>query len=273
MSAARLLADAAAGDAIASVAVRSNEFSPVFERADGKPAEAVLSHEGKAAALWSGRIFFARGKILDARVADTRIAGEIERVAAKAPQGWTSDDTKLIHRESGLQCPAAFTLPGEDGDRLLALTAVSAYDRRNRDVSCNYAIDGDAAVTLYASYYPEMTLDDHAAGAVAAIRQNFSIRGELPVAVIEVEGESGDTLEPKLPVPLSGAFDVGDINGVPFKTAIWLAKTHGWHVKTRATYAQSDVTAEIAAAVLFGANYLNIDFKNRGDPTQPGPEV
>lgn len=266
----RALAEAASSKAaVAEVRSRGGEFSTALSRKDGKPARALLSQEGKAASQWTGRKFLAHGRPLDARARDIKI----ERAAAEAPDGWRRDGAKLIHRESGLECPASFTLKGEEKDRVLALAGVTAYDSRNLDVSCNYGIDGDAAVTVYASYYPDMSLNEHAAGAVAAIRQNFDIAGELPVAVIEIERKSDAATAETLPTALSGGFDIGEINGVPYKTAIWLAKTHGWHVKARATYAQSDFTAEIAAAVLFGVNYLNVDMKNRSDPTGAGREV
>ncbi len=246
------------------------QFSTAFSRLDGKPAEGLSPHEGKASALWTGRRFQARGRIIDSRASDTKF----ERAAAgTAPDGWSLAGDKLVHRESGLECPASFTLKGREKERILALDAITAYDRRGRDVSCNYVIDGDAAVTIYASYYPTMTLDEHAAGAVAAIRQSFDVRGELPVTVIEVESKSKTVSTEPLPTALSGAFDIGEINGVPYKTSIWLAKSHGWHVKARATYAQADFTSEIVAAVLFGVNYVNVDMKNRADPTGAGPEV
>lgn len=253
-----LVAREAQGGAIAAV-----------EPGGALPSEAMLAHEAKAAALWSGRIFHARGKSLDTRLREFRVT---PATAIAPPKGWSLNDAKLIHDESGLECPASFTLPADDGERILALNAVTSYDQRGRDVSCNYGIEGDASVTIYASYFPTVTLEEHAAQALGAIRQNFAIKGELPVTIVTVEPKDGREVGP-LPEALSGAFDVGDINGVPYKTSIWLAKTHGWHVKGRATYAQSDFLSELTAAILFGVNYVNIDMKNRVDPTAAGPEV
>jgi hypothetical protein len=246
------------------------EAPPVALRVEAKPTDDILAEEARHAALWTGRVFHARGKAVDMRVTETAIAG----VAYEAtPEGWKREGTKLIHRESGLECPASFNLAGDNGaDRLLDLSGVTAYDRRGRDVSCNYGIAGDATVTVYASYYPTMSLDEHAAGAVAAIRRNFQVKGELPVTVVTVEPKDTAPTD-KLPEALSGAFDVGEINGVPYKTAIWIAETHGWHVKTRATYAQTDFMSELTAAILFGVNYVNVDMKNRIAPTASGPEV
>lgn len=238
--------------------------------AGAEPAGDARAHEGKHAALWTGRLFHARGRKADMRFADAQIAGVAYEVT---PDGWKRAGTKLVHKESGLECPGSFNLANEDGTkRLLDLAGVSTYDQRGRDVSCNYGIEGDATVTVYASYYPTMSLDEHAAGALAAIRRNFTVKGELPVTVVAVEAKDRRATD-GLPEALSGAFDVGEINGVPYKTAIWIAKTHGWHVKTRATYAQADFMSELTAAILFGVNYVNVDMKNRIDPTGSGPEV
>ncbi len=270
LAALRPLIDAATAHAglLASEAAKASPDA-VLLRTDARPASVILVQEGRAAALWTGRLYHARGGTFDTRATDARIS--IASVEG-TPDGWAREETKLIHKESGLECPASFNLPGEKGVRVLGLGAVSAYDQRGRDVSCNYGIDGDATVTVYASYYPTVTLEDHAAQAVNAIRQNFTIRGELPVTIVTVEPKDGRETG-TLPEALSGAFDVGEINGVPYKTAIWLAETHGWHVKTRATYAQADFMSELTAAILFGVNYVNVDMKNRIEPTKSGPEV
>lgn len=264
-----LIEAAAATDALFTTVRTISDPSPDLLRIDGKPVDAQLAQEGKAASLWNGRTFLARGKIADTRVQEAAINVADEA----APEGWRRDGTKLIHRESGLECPNSFNLGDDQQVRELALLGVTTYDQRGRDISCNYQIEGEASITVYASFYPDLSLQDHAAGAVAAMRQNFDIKGTLPIISIEVESKDTATSGEKLKAALSGAFDVGEINGVPYKTAIWLAETHGWHVKTRATYAQSDFTSEMTAAVLFSVNYLNIDMKNRAAPTTNGPEV
>jgi hypothetical protein len=264
-----LIESASSAHSVKVLNVAANDASPAFERTDGKPADAILAQEGKAASLWNGRSFLTKGKIADGRVEESKF----NLASDDSPAGWRREDAKLVHRESGLECPASFDLGDEGRPRALRLLGVAAYDQRGRDISCNYQIEGEASITVYASYYPDLSLEDHAAGAVAAMRQNFDIKSALPVISIEIETKDQEASGEKLPPALSGAFDVGAINGVPYKTAIWLAQTHGWHVKTRATYAQSDFTSEMTAAVLFSVNYLNVDMKNRTDPTVNGPEV
>lgn len=260
------LAEASTSLPIEAIVGARTDSSPIWAHTEKAPGASEAEHEKQAGALWTGRKFLSLGKAQDDRIVETRIAD------IAAPAGWTKEGDKLIHRESGLECPVSFDLANETSSRMLELTGLTAYDRRGLDVSCNYMIDGEASVTLYASFYPDLSLEEHAAGAAAAIRQNFTILGALPVAVVEVESKNAAP-GAKLPAAVSGAFDVGEVNGVPYKTAIWLAKTHGWHVKARATYAQSDFTTEIVAAVIFGVNYVNVDMKNRDDPTTSGPEV
>ena len=264
------LAEAASSEISAEIiAVSPREFSPAFASTTAKPPPSHLAQEGKASALWTGRVFLAKGKALDARAVSARI----DSADLAAPEGWTRDDGKLTHRESGFECPGAFDFKTDGEDRVLALKDVSTYDERGRDVSSNYAIDVEASITIYTSFYPDLSLEDHAAGAVEAIAQNLTIKGTWPVTVVEIESQDKSLTTAALPAALSGAFDVGEFNGAPYKTAIWLAKTHGWHVKARATYAQTDFNSEVAAAVVFGVNYINVEMKNRNNPTTNGPEV
>lgn len=246
-----------------------SEASAVLASLDGKPTAAHLLQEGKASALWTGRIFMARGRPLDERVSSLAVSAD----ETAPPAGWSREESKLVHNESGLACPAEFNLGDKNKKRPLKLIGISQYDERGRDVSCNYSVEGAVSITLYASFYPDMTVEDHAAGAVAAMRQNFTIRGVLPVTIAEITRKNEDGEEIALPTPLAGGFDVGEINGVPYKTSIWIAKAHGWHVKARATYAQNDIVAEVIAALLFATNYSRIDMKNLADPTTAGADV
>lgn len=230
---------------------------------------AVGDHEVKASALISGRQFLAGSKVLAYPATETPSA----LVRNTVPAGWRLNDNRLVHNDSGLECPLEFDFRAGGKGGVLALKDIAAYDQINRDVSCNYSNGGAAVITVYASFYPETSIEDHAAAAVSAMRQTFTLRAVLPVVSIEIEDKEAGTSTADLEAPIAGAFDIGDINGVPYKTSIWIAKTHGWHVKARATYAQADATSELVAAVIFAANYLNVDMKNKLKPTMPGPDV
>lgn len=239
--------------------------------AAAKPGNAfdTIAHERKTSALFTGASFLARGEVLSTP------AAEMPRtlVELTAPAGWRRLDNRLRHIESGLECPFEFDFKSGKKKGVLRLKDVTIYDQSNRDVSCDYANGGAAAITMYASFHPDISVEDHAAAAVASMRRSFTLKGVLPVIVVEIEDKDASTTSADLEAPIAGAFDIGEVAGAPYKTAIWIAKTHGWHVKTRATYAQDDATTELVAAVMFAANYLNIDMKAKNDPAASGPEV
>lgn len=226
-------------------------------------------HAEKANALFTGRLFLSNGKILSAPAIETPRA----LIEDTLPAGWRRRNDRLIHVESGLECPLNFDFSTDSKKAALSLTDVTVYDQANRDVSCNYANGGAAAITVYASYYPDISVEDHAAAAVASMRRNFQLKGVLPVVTVEIEDKDAGTTTADLDAPIAGAFDIGEIGGAPYKTAIWIAKTHGWHVKALATYAQADATTELVAAVIFAVNYLNIDMKSKSGPAVPGADV
>lgn len=245
-----------------------------FAAAAATSAEAstgsLREHETKTASLFTGRLFMAAGKVLAHPATETPRA----LVNAAIPAGWRRVGDRLIHNESGLECPLEFDFGAENEKRgALSLIDITAYDKENLDVSCNYANGGAAVITVYAAFYPDIAVEDHAAAAIAAMRQTFMLKTVLPVVSVEIEDKDAGATTADLEAPIAGAFDIGDINGEPYKTSLWIAKTGGWHVKTRATYAQADVASELVAAVIFAANYLNVDMKNKADPTTAGPDV
>lgn len=261
-------AHAADLNALSAAPIPVERFQAAAEA--GAASLSLGAHETKAAALFTGRSFLAAGKVL------AHPATEAPRalVNAQIPAGWRQIENRVVHKESGLECPLEFDFKaGTESAGALSLIDITSYDSSNRDVSCNYSNGGAAVVTVYASFYPDISVEDHAAAAVAAMRQTFTLKGVLPVVSVEIEDKDAGTTTAALDAPIAGGFDIGDINGAPYKTALWIAKTHGWHVKARATYAQADVTSELVAAVIFAANYLNVDIKNKHNPTAKGPEV
>ena len=263
-----ILARAGDLDALAVAPVQAERLLAAAEAGPG--ALSLSAHETKTAALFTGRLFFSAGKVLASPAAETPRA----LVSTQIPAGWRAADNRLVHIESGLECPFAFDFKSAAGGAgALSLADVTSYDAESRDVSCNYANGGAAVITVYASFYPEISVEDHAAAAVAAMRQSFTLKGALPVVSVEIEDKDAGATTADLEAPIAGAFDIGDINGAPYKTALWIAKTHGWHVKTRATYAQADMTSELVAAVMFAANYLNVDMKAKNNSPARGPDV
>ncbi|MFN3959875.1 MAG: hypothetical protein ACK4NP_08185 [Parvularculaceae bacterium] len=248
----------ASTDAIEAAAVAQARAAPLLD-----------DHEKKAAALFTGRLFLAAGKILSAPAIETPRAF----IEETSPAGWRRRDNLLVHEDSGLECPLEFDIRPDKKQGSLRLKDVTVYDQDNRDISCNYTYGGAASVSIHAAYHPAVSVEDHAAAAVKAMRQSFTLKGVLPVIQVEIEDKDAGTSTADLEAPIAGAFDIGEIAGAPYKTALWIAKTHGWHVKARATYAQSDATTELVAAVIFAVNYLNVDMKQKTAPAATSPEV
>lgn len=237
--------------------------------AEATTAPSLDDHETKAAALFTGRLFLADGKILAAPAVETPRA----LIEETLPAGWRRQGDLLVHDDSGLECPLDFDIRPDKTKDALRLKDVTVYDQDNRDVSCNYTYGGAASVSVYAAYHPTVSVEDHAAAAVKAMRQSFTLKGVLPVIQVDIEDKDAGTSTADLEAPIAGAFDIGEIAGAPYKTALWIAKTHGWHVKARATYAQADATTELVAAVIFAMTYLNIDMKQKTAPAATSPEV
>ncbi len=135
----------------------------------------------------------------------------------------------------------------------------------------------DVSIVVFASFWPDVTLEEHSSAAAASIFQRYTVNEQLPVPVVMLGPAEGDDTNPELysniEQTLAGGFAVGDIDGVSYKTSFWLAKTHNWHIKLHATYPQEDITSEIIAAVYFSASHLAVRAKNLAEPTAPGVDV
>ena len=159
-------------------------------------------------------------------------------------------------------------------ERRFLLTDLLVLDAASLDIGCNYATGEGAAITLYASFWPEMTLEDSIGSAVEAIVQRFPVRGQLPVQIATLVAEdAGDPVLSALEEAKATAFDIGDVAGVEYKTALWLVKTKGWHVKARATYPKSDATSEFVAAIMHVVSHVKVRAKNLNEPLSAGGEV
>jgi hypothetical protein len=190
--------------------------------------------------------------------------------------GWVIDDNRLRHVESGLLCPQALSL-GEEG-RAFALERVVEFDDQGRNVSCLYqAADNGDTIAAYASYWPDIELDQHVAAAVQEILENYTVTGQvqMPVVELKTDQESGALydLVNGMEEPVAGGFEIGAVNGAPYRTALWLVKTHGWHVKLRASYASADQSSELLSAIHFMATHLAVRAKNMAEPIVPGVDV
>lgn len=207
--------------------------------------------------------------VLAAHAGEAVATHDIRRIAGAAPEGWsmTANET-LRHRLSGLDCPLAIDLADENR-RFLLVQSIN-FDARGREAGCLYRTGDGGILALFASYWPEMSLAENYAGSRQAIDGQFDILGDLPLSVAALEGGEGDPLYEGLEEPAAGAFDIGTINGRDYKTSLWLVKTHGWHVKARASYASDDMSSELVSAIMFAFSHLNVRARNMNEPMAAG---
>ncbi len=203
---------------------------------------------------------------------ESALNGVFAQANIMLPAGWTQlTPDKIRHDASGLECPAEITLADEN--RIFSLRQIKTFDQKNLDVACDYASARGSYITFYASFWPLMSVEESYSGAVAAIQQRFQVSASTPVPVATMTSEDDDPLFDGLEPQLAGGFEIGSLEGVPYKTALWLTKTHGWHVKARATYPSEDATSEIMTAIMFSFAHLNVRAKNMKDPVTEGGEV
>lgn len=198
------------------------------------------------------------------------------RAASDIPDGWRDDGDAVVHEQSGLSCPLQINVESEG--RQFLLERITQFDTAGRDVGCGLvSTSRDVSIVVFASFWPDVTLEEHSSAAATSIFQRYTVSEQLPVPVVTLGPSEGEEAHPELysgmEETLAGGFAVGDVDGVSYKTSFWLAKTHNWHVKLHATYPQDDVTSEIIAAVYFSASHLAIRAKNLSEPTAPGVDV
>ncbi len=190
--------------------------------------------------------------------------------------GWAIEGDRLRHVESGLLCPSGISL-GEEG-RAFELERVIEFSDTRRDIACHYsAPDNGDGITAYASYWPEVALEAHAVAAAQTILQNYPVESQVTLPVVEITASDvdpaiGEILE-GIEEPLAGGFEIGSVNGTAYRTSLWLVKTHGWHVKLRATYGSADQASELLSAIHFMTSHLAVRAKNIAEPIMAGSEV
>ncbi len=180
-------------------------------------------------------------------------------VANDLPAGWVQLDGAILHQNSGLVCQTS--MDTQDTGYTLTLTRLHQFDAKDLDVACSYESNTGAFITLYASYYPDLSQEDHAILAARHIRDRFNPIGTLPVPVVEISTDSGEIFE----TPSAVGYDISQKNSdLKLKTSLWVVKTGDWHVKARATHRQNDSISEITAVSMFAVAHITIKGKNGG---------
>ncbi|PQA88074.1 hypothetical protein [Hyphococcus luteus] len=158
-----------------------------------------------------------------------------------AKGGWRETPSELIHDYSGMRCPKVIEMLtlGDDGESIeklpVPLKGVTLFDENGLDTACNYLISEPGVFyTLYASRWPDVSLEDHFGAALSLMVQELPFKKEAPVMVATAEREGAPSaIEGET---LAAGFITQPIDGESYKTAVWLNKTGPWHVKARLTY-------------------------------------
>lgn len=200
------------------------------------------------------------------------LKGLFTSASVALPAGWSHMQGDAVrHDASGLECAGQITLANEK--RIFTLRQLKSFDDRNMDVACDYATGSGHYLTFYASFWPRMSLEESYSGAVAAIRQRFDVQSTVAVPLAKMKSNEPDPVYEGLEQQMAAGFNIGPVDGVPYRTSLWLAKTHGWHVKTRATYPVDDPMTELVAAITFSFAHVKVRTKNMTDPIGQSGEV
>ena len=107
--------------------------------------------------------------------------------------------------------------------------------------------------------------------------QYYPVEDQVVLPVVDLQADDVDPdlaeLVNGLEEPLAQGYEIGAVNGIPYRTSLWIVKTHGWHVKLRATYASADQSSELLSAIYFMGSHLAVRAKNIAEPIAPGAEV
>lgn len=164
------------------------------------------------------------------------------RAVDSLPGGWRENGAGARHTNSGLGCPATLTLPRSDGATMtLQRLRIVAFDTASTDVGCGYRNEARTyAVTVFATYWPEMTAGDHLAAAAQDMVRRLPVAAETPAlgaTVKDAESRRQVTIE-------AFAYDAR-MNDRMVHNAVWIAVVDGWHMKTLATLLPPDTQSDL----------------------------
>jgi hypothetical protein len=164
------------------------------------------------------------------------------------PAGFSASEGGLLHRSSGLVCPFALPMPGATDDaQLVFLADIRVFAEDSSDVGCDYQTEsGRQMLTVFASYWPDVTAEEHMRGVAGSIASRVTSVKDTPVPMATIEGD--DLLLEGEMQALGGTFQLP--NGPRAHTYAWINRVAGWHIKTRYTTFEEPDTDVIVALVV-----------------------
>ena len=188
--------------------------------------------------------------------------------------GWKKVGANFVHSYSGMVCTPfhdiSFTKKSSDKPQklILSLQKIHVFDGEGYDTACHYSATngGVPLLTFYASYWPDVALEDHFASAANDMRRmNIKSGASIIQPTVEMDKNEQTTIEGETR-SVAYLIEAG-ANKVELKTALWLNKTSGWHIKARATYHPADILTELLASVLHLARLMEVDKHMNSKPS------
>lgn len=178
---------------------------------------------------------------------------------ANGRASFRENDVGLIHGNSGMVCPARHSLRlSESGESVaeVFLFRVTSYNSSGTDVACGYVNQQQTMlVTLFASNWPETSVEDHfktAARMMVTLETPMAEQVDIPVMAPNAAAQTN------IPERTMGlAYDSpANEDGVVMREALWVNKTRGWHIKVRATH-MPPATHPLVLGMFVHANALD----------------
>jgi len=170
--------------------------------------------------------------------------------------GFVEQDGLMVHSQTGLICPPFFGIETDDVKLTFGLTEVRAFAADGTDVACNFVTEDNTTImTVFASYWPDMSSDDHMLQALQQTAQTFDSPRAIPVPLISVEPDGENLFDGPTD---AAAIAFGSRRSQRGQTAVFLRVVDDWHVKVRVTTLQSSDEPIIAAAIWHQVNALAI---------------
>lgn len=222
----------------------------------------LTAHEARA-----GMVTFPS---LDAVMAQERAPRTMPAALAMEDEngGWIETEDGLLHTISGMTCAWAHPVVlGEDEMILLALSDITVYDDKGYDTSCDYlSEDQHYYYTVYASYWPDVSLQEHFEAAAQIMLSEFPFKEVTPVVTSGMELDNGDIQE-----TLAAGFLTQPLNNNEYFTGVWLNKANDWHVKVRATFTPAELGPQLSAALLHSMTMVKILNKEQSNKVVVAP--
>lgn len=185
-------------------------------------------------------------------------ADKFESINNQLPPGFEAVDIGYKHISSGMICP--FGLSTQDDKFSIEITNIRLFNQESTDVGCDFKTSTGGLISLFSSYWPEITQEQHAASADKLIRDQFGTDKALEVPIATLEDYNPATMG----TATASGYDISEKNSLQkIKSSLWLVKTRDWHVKARATHFMSDELTELFASVMHNRTHVDV-YNNAG---------